>query len=334
MAQHQVGDYEILEALGQGAAGIAYRARQVHTDEPVALKLLVDQVANDQAMQQRFVREASVAEKLDHPGIVRFRECGVHDGQLFIAMELVDSGSLDDVLAEGGALPWREACEVAAQACDALAHAHDRGVVHRDLKPANLFLTSDGQVKIGDFGLARDADRHRLTLDGQTVGTCRYMAPEQVRGDDQLTGAVDMYAIGCLLHMMTTNDCPFTGETVVEVFEHHLFTPAPALSCRCPNCPPALDKLVARLLAKEAADRPGATEARDTLQSIIEGREVAPLAVASEASRDEPIIEPNLTERLKANAKPAKPTVSTARLAAAAAVVAAIALVALLASRG
>ncbi|TWT36491.1 Serine/threonine-protein kinase PrkC [Posidoniimonas corsicana] len=331
MTQRQIGDYELLDRLGEGAAGVAYHARHVETDQRVALKLLVDSVACEEEMQQRFVREATVAQKLDHPGIVHFHDCGIHDGQIYFAMELVDSGTLDDVLADGGSLPWREACEVAAQTCDALAHAHSRGVVHRDLKPANLFLTADGHVKVGDFGLARDNERHRLTIAGQTVGTCRYMAPEQVRGEDELTGAVDMYAVGCLLHMMTTNDCPFSGNTVVEIFEHHLFTAPPSLALRCPNCPPALEELTGRLLAKDAADRPTAEQARDALLAIVEGRDVQlPAAAADEPAPPEP----NLTERLKANAAPEEKKVSSGRLLATAAILVVAAVLAFVASRG
>ena len=153
-------------------------------------------------LQRRFVREVAIVERLNHPNIVRHYDCGLADDRIYFAMELVDCGTLKDVLRQRGKLPWREAVECAMQICAALDHAHQVGVIHRDLKPANLFLAEDGRVKVGDFGLARDLNNSRLTLDGQTVGTCRYMPPEQIAGDAELTGATDLYAVGCILYEM------------------------------------------------------------------------------------------------------------------------------------
>ncbi len=328
MPGKQIEEYEIIDTLGEGAAGIAYRARDTRNGNTYALKLLSESVAREPEMQQRFVREVAVLEKLDHPGIVRHHDCGLHEDQIYCVMELVDSGTLAEVLREGGVLPWREAAEVAAQACAALAHAHDRGVVHRDLKPANLFLTSDGFVKIGDFGLARDNQKHRITVEGQTVGTCRYMAPEQVRGEDQLTGAVDLYAMGCLIFLMMTGDCPFNGQTVVQIFEHHLFTPPPRLDKKGIDCPPALAELVDRLLAKDPADRPqDARLVEQALHAILAGEQPELL--------DETAPEkPNLTQRMRQSAAtPPAPQVNTKRLLVVLGIVAAVIAVAVFATR-
>lgn len=319
MVGDKIGDYELLDRLGKGAAGVAWRARDTRTDERVALKLLNDDVDCEPDMQKRFVREVAVLEKLNHPGIVRHQDCGIHEGKLFFVMELVDSGTLEEVLDESGVLPWQEAAEVAMQACLALAHAHDAGVVHRDLKPANLFLTSSGHVKIGDFGLARDNERHRLTHEGHTVGTCRYMAPEQVRGEDELTGAVDLYAVGCLLHLMMTGMCPFSGGSVVEVFEHHLFTPPPRLDERAAECPTALADLVDCLLAKDSKDRPASAQmVADALKSILDGGTPEMLKPADGEEVE------NLTQRLKSKSAAPAATPNYWRLAIAVGVLAAI----------
>jgi len=252
----------------------------------VAIKLMHDRLSSDPDVQNRFVREVSVLEKLDHPNIVRHLDCGIDDGRLYFAMEWVEFGTLGDVLKRKGKLPWREAVECAIEICAGLSHAHARGIIHRDLKPANLFLSADGKVKIGDFGLARDSAMHRLTLSGNTVGSCRYMAPEQVRGEDQLTGGVDIYALGCLLYQMISGEPPFDGETIMEIFEHHLFTDVEPLAPSRDDRPAALEKLVLQLLVKYPTDRPvDAKEVRTALNSILAGREVTTEFTTAEANQ-------------------------------------------------
>ncbi|WP_425398389.1 serine/threonine-protein kinase [Aeoliella sp.] len=271
-----VGDYEVLETLGSGAAGSAYKARNRETGDMVAVKLMHERMAGQPDIQNRFVREVSVLQKLDHPNVVHYVDCGLDDGRIYLAMEWLEFGSLDSVLNRRGSLPWREAVEVSMQICDGLDHAHSKGVIHRDLKPANLFLSKDGLVKIGDFGLARDADLHRLTMSGNTVGSCRYMAPEQVRGEEELTGAVDVYALGCLLYRMLSGRAPFDGATIIEIFEAHLYNDIPAIDGPRGDRPQALDDLVALLLTKDVTHRPGkASEVRDALAAILAGEQVA-----------------------------------------------------------
>lgn len=305
-----VGDFEVLETLGSGAAGSAYKARNRETGEMVAVKLMHERMASQPDIQNRFVREVSVLQKLDHPNVVRYVDCGLDDGRIYLAMEWVEFGSLDSVLSRRGTLPWREAVEVAMQICSGLEHAHSKGIIHRDLKPANLFLSSDGLVKIGDFGLARDADLHRLTVTGNTVGSCRYMAPEQVRGEDVLTGAVDIYALGCLLYRMLSGRAPFDGATIIEIFEAHLYTDIPLIDGPRGDRPQALDDLVTLMLTKDVSQRPGqASEVHEALAAILAGEKVAEEftpAVQPESAEAAPAEqpaeptdpEPNLTQRL------------------------------------
>lgn len=318
--QETIGDYRVLEPLGSGAVGQAFRAEHVGSGDVVAVKLMHERLALDPDVQNRFVREVSVLEKLDHPNIVRHLDCGLDDGRLFFAMEWVEFGTLGEVLGRRTKLPWREAVECAIEICAGLRHAHERGIVHRDLKPANLFLSADGKVKIGDFGLARDDAMHRLTLSGNTVGSCRYMAPEQVRGEEHLTGAVDLYALGCLLYQMLDGEPPFDGATIIEIFEHHLFTEVSPLPKPSDDRPAALDKLVMQLLVKYPNERPAdAGEVRAALAAILAGQEPAteftmgepPEAIATEgetprpsdmvaeaANDDQPESGLNLTQRL------------------------------------
>lgn len=298
-----IADYELLDKLGSGAAGAAYRARNTTTGEMVALKLVHAEHSTHEEIQKRFVREVAVLERLSHPNIVAHRDCGLSDDAIYFAMELVDAGPLSKVLKARQVLSWREAVEVAAQVCDALDHAHQNGVIHRDLKPANLFLSDDGLVKVGDFGLARDLGRHRLTIEGHTVGTVLYMAPEQVRGADELTGGVDLYAIGCLLYQMIAGRAPYLGSSAVEVMEQHLTADPPKLVSTAPGTPEPVSRLVERLLSKTAEER-GASAAlvRDELRAILNGDPLpqpAPIDRETEDAADDASDAPNLTQRLK-----------------------------------
>ncbi|TWT36492.1 Serine/threonine-protein kinase PknB [Posidoniimonas corsicana] len=256
MAAHTIGGYEVVHTLGQGAAGAVHLVRSVESGDKYAMKVLHPEEAEKPSIQKRFVREAVVLQKLDHPNIVRFVECGIDDDELFIVMELVECGSLKSALKHYGKFPWRTAVKVAGQVSEGLAHAHSHGIIHRDLKPANVFLANDGRVKIGDFGLARDLNRHRLTLEAAAIGTCRYMAPEQIRCEDPLTGSVDLYSLGAILYQMVVGAPMFDGSTHTEVFEAHLSGEPPRLAEHSQDCPPELDALVASLVAKAPAGRP------------------------------------------------------------------------------
>jgi serine/threonine protein kinase len=239
-------------------------------------------------------------------------------------MELVDSGSLKDVLSVRGRLPWREVAECAIQVCNALAYAHDEGVVHRDLKPANLFLSADGHVKVGDFGLARDFNRSRLTLEGQTVGSCRYMPPEQITGDAELTGASDLYALGCIMYQALVGRPPFDGVGVIEIFEAHLYSDPQPLAELAPSCPRALADLVMRLLAKDAAARPAdAAAVRTVLARILTGDEATYVgahpqksSAATTSAAADPVAS-SLTARLYVPSSVAKPRWKTPLMVAA-----------------
>ena len=248
-------------------------ARHAETGQSAVVKLLQTHTSTEPEIQRRFVREVAIVEKLNHPNIVRHYDCGLHEDQIFFAMELVDCGTLKEVLIRRGRLPWREAVECAAQICAALDHAHAQGIIHRDLKPANLFLSADGHVKVGDFGLARDLYSSRLTADGQTVGTCRYMPPEQITGEDELTGAVDLYALGCILYEMVVGRVPFDGNTIVDIFEAHLHSDPTPPADLVADCPADLSNLILTLLAKDPSQRAtNAAVVRAALVDILHDR--------------------------------------------------------------
>jgi serine/threonine protein kinase len=300
-----VGEFELGEHLASGTVGDVYHARHRTSGERVVVKFLQTHAATEPDLQRRFVREVAIVERLNHPNIVRHFDCGLAEDRIFFAMELVECGTLRDVLRQRGKLPWREAVECAMQICAALAHAHQIGVIHRDLKPANLFLAENGCVKVGDFGLARDLNSTRLTLDGQTVGTCRYMPPEQIAGEADLSGAADLYAVGCILYEMLVGKTPFDGGTIVEIFESHLNDLPDPPSQHVPDCPAELSELVMLLLEKSPADRPNdAAAVQSALADILHDRPMR-LAVRPKEELDADLAatvhpdRPNLTKRLQ-----------------------------------
>jgi serine/threonine protein kinase len=190
--------YEITDRLGHGGMATVYGARDLKLDRDVAIKLLADNFAGDEEVRKRFSREARLAAKLDHPNIVQVFDVGEDDGRPYIVMEQVDGGTLGDRLdGRRRSMPRAEALRLLSQLCQGLGHAHAKKLVHRDIKPQNLLLrSSDGCLKITDFGIARVAEETtRLTQAGKVIGTQRYMAPEQL-ADGKITPAADVYACG------------------------------------------------------------------------------------------------------------------------------------------
>ena len=265
--------YSLQRVLGRGGMAEVWRAVDLRLDRPVAVKILNTAGRADPVALQRLHREARTVARLDHPHIVAVHDVNIADDGAFLVMELVEGGSLADLLARGGPLPVRQAVTIAAQTCDALAAAHAAGIVHRDIKPANLLLTPSGTVKLCDFGIARLAHAGSgatLTHPGTVIGTAAYMAPEQAVGDP--TGPpTDLYALGCVLYAMLTGAPPFGGENPIAVLQQHLNQAPPALPTGRMGMAPQLDRLVGELLAKNPAERPAdAANVRDRLEQLAD----------------------------------------------------------------
>ena len=196
--------YELEERLGHGGMATVYRAHDLKLDRQVAIKLLADNFAGDDDARRRFMREARLAAKLDHPNVVQVFDVGEEDDRPYIVMELVDGGTVAERLERRRrSLPQTDAVRLLCQLCDGLGHAHGKKLVHRDIKPQNLLLRkSDDCLKITDFGIARAAEETtRLTRPGKVIGTDRYMAPEQL-ADGKITPATDIYACGVVANEM------------------------------------------------------------------------------------------------------------------------------------
>lgn len=256
MLSAQIDDYEIGEILGVGTVGTIYAAVHRVSGEWFAIKKLHPGVCQDPLIRARFNREVVILERLHHPNIVRSYGGGNDNGQLFYVMELIDGGTVKNLLQSKGAFRWPVVVEIARQVCSALQFAHNHGVIHRDLKPGNLFLTRDANVKLGDFGIARDLRGSDITSSGMTVGTHAYMAPEQIIGDASVSGKADLYSLGCCLFEMLVGRTPFQGENFAQLFEQHLRAKPPRVRDFVPDCPAELDEIVWKLLAKNPEDRP------------------------------------------------------------------------------
>ncbi|MBA4186583.1 MAG: hypothetical protein C0467_01055 [Planctomycetaceae bacterium] len=250
--------FEVDKELGSGAMGSVYRA-QFHRDGtviPVALKVIVMGLIGNEGAMARFEREANILKQLKHPNIVRLYATGTYRKTPFIAMEYIDGEPLDRLLTRRGRLGWEEVVSYGKQLCAALQYAHDKGIIHRDLKPSNLMLTSDNDLKLTDFGIAKDTDVTALTGANSTIGTAAYMSPEQCRGEKNLTNKSDLYSLGIVFYELLTGRKPFTAETTVDMFLKHVNDDPPRIGKQVGDLPSKLEMLILQLMAKHPDERP------------------------------------------------------------------------------
>jgi class 3 adenylate cyclase len=264
------GRYQVERLLGAGGSKIVYLARDTRLEREVAFALIKTDGLDDDG-RIRVQREARAMGGLgEHPNVVNIYDIGEDAGRLFIVSQYVAGGSLEDLLkkAEDHRLPLKDSLRIADQICQALVHAHSHGIVHRDLKPGNLFITGDGSVKLGDFGLALSIERTRLTAAGMMVGTAAYMAPEQALGGEA-DPRCDLYALGAILYEMTCGRPPFLGGSAVAIISQHINTAPIAPSWHVPDIARDLEAVIVSLLAKAPEERPpSASVVRERLAQI------------------------------------------------------------------
>jgi protein kinase-like protein len=276
----RLGSYEIVERLGGGGMAVVYRAVQQPLGREVALKALSPELFQDEGFVKRFETEAKTLAKLDHPNILPIYDFEVTAGVAFLTMPLIRGGTLRDILNRGTLdtlTAWRYLREIG----DGLQHAHDAGIVHRDLKPTNVLIHSDGRAMLADFGLARGAGQPtHLTTIGLAIGTPGYMAPEQVMGHE-VDRRCDIYAMGVLTFEMLTGRLPFIGSNRMEVAYATVNAPVPSAAKLNNALPDELDALLAKVLAKDPAQRPQTV--RDLLAQMakLPQRRQAPAAAVS-----------------------------------------------------
>ncbi len=254
MTFEQLGPYRIESVVGRGGMGTVYAAYDIESGEKAAVKVLSSSVAADENFRERFGAEIETLKRLRHPNIVQLYGYGEQDGHLFYAMELVEGCSLEDELYRGRRFDWREATHVGIDVCRALKHAHDSGVIHRDIKPANLLYSTEGKVKLSDFGIAKMFGGNRLTSDGGVLGTADYMAPEQAEGKP-LTHRCDLYSLGSVLFALLAGRPPFHGNSFAEVIHQLCNAKPPRISRFADNVPEEFEQVLLQLLSKDPKKR-------------------------------------------------------------------------------
>ncbi len=254
MTGKTISHYKIAEKLGGGGMGVVYKAEDLKLNRTVALKFLPPELTRDEEAKKRFIQEARAASSLQHNNI-----CTIHDieetedGQIFICMDCYEGETLKEKI-ERGPLKIKEALDIAVQVSEGLQKAHEKGITHRDIKPANIFITSEGQVKILDFGLAKLSGQTMMTKTGSTVGTAAYMSPEQARGE-QVDSRTDVWAFGVVLYEMSTGRFPFKGEYDNAVIYNILNEEPEQPSKLQSNIPEQVERVILKSLRKNPDER-------------------------------------------------------------------------------
>jgi serine/threonine protein kinase len=300
-----LGGYRLLRQLGEGGMGAVYLGYHEGKDQQVAIKVLADHLASNQAYIDRFYREAKSGALLNHPNIVRTLNVGQDQttSKYYLVLEFVDGQTAQSLLEKQGRLALGDAVHIALDVARALEHAHSRSIVHRDIKPDNILITRSGVSKLVDLGLARRLDEaSHLTAARQGFGTTYYMPYEQAINAKYADGRSDIYALGATLYHLVTGSVPFSGDNHLEVVEKKnqgAFTPASKLN---PTVPPVLDHILSRMLAREPRDR------YQTASELIVDLERSRLAAAvpSFADPNQALQDPWVQQCLASTAEPTR----------------------------
>lgn len=280
--------YEIGKRIGRGGMAEIFQARDILLDRPVAIKVLFPEFATDPAFVERFRREAQAAANLNHPNIVGVYDWGKVNNTYYIAMEYVNGRTLADILKQSGTLTPMQVCDVMSEVAAALISAHQNGVIHRDIKPGNILVSTTGQIKVADFGIARALGagvEQGLTQTGAVMGTATYFSPEQAQGapTDQRS---DLYSLGVVMYEMLSGVAPFTGENAVAIAYKQVHEYAMPLDQRMPAVPTEVAAIVAKCMEKLPDDRyASAEQVRDDLRRFVEGMPILAMTDRSENER-------------------------------------------------
>jgi serine/threonine protein kinase/ligand-binding sensor domain-containing protein len=267
-----LGNYRLVEQIGQGGMATVFKAYQPSMDRYVAVKILPSHFTQDVTFVARFTQEARVLARLEHPHILPVYDYGEQEGITYLVMRYIEAGTLHDLIAQRGTLSLREIARLMGQVGRALGYAHDQGVIHRDIKPSNVLIDPQGNTFLTDFGIAKIvAGTANFTGTGAVIGTPAYMAPEQGLGKP-LDARCDIYALGVMLYEMVTGQVPFDAETPLAVMMKHVYDPLPLPRFFRPDIPEVIERVILKALAKLPEDRfQTALEMVETLERAVDG---------------------------------------------------------------
>lgn len=306
------------DRIGAGGMGIVYKATDTRTGQPVAVKMLKEELlTSNPEMIERFRREVDALRRIDHPNVIKLIGTTRHEDKYYIIMEYVPGGSLRDLLDRRGVLPVEEALQIALDLCDALTRAHRLQIIHRDLKPDNVLLGENDVPKLTDFGVARVGDRTRLTQSGMTVGTGAYLSPESCKGWE-LDQRDDIWAFGVMLYELLTGKRPFMGDSLAAIITAILMQPMPDIQQLRPELPSALVNLIGRMLEKDRDLRINSIRQVGALiEAILTDSEASLAGTLQSVSADDSLLLPallTLAGDWEAQAQAANAQAASARL--------------------
>jgi hypothetical protein len=289
-----IGNYEILDEIGEGGMGTVYKAKQARLERIVALKVLLPNLSKKKDFVERFMREARNAARLEHPNIVTIHEVGEEGDTYYFSMNYIEGRDIEDLLS-GGPLDLSDAVMIVSQVASGLDHAHKKGVVHRDIKPANIIVDQSGRAVITDFGIARAAWEEKLTGTGASMGTIEYMSPEQFKGGTEPDAKSDIYALGATFYRMVVGGSPFPGQTTHEVmYKKFNEKPLPPSSVN-PSLPAWVDEIVMKAIDEDPGDRYGS--AIEFANALRKGAGEAPIKAQGPVPTKEVSVAPKKTKR-------------------------------------
>ncbi len=308
-----LGHYQLVDVLGQGGMSVVFKGKHAMTDQEVALKILPPELAANSQVKGRFLEEAKALAALDHPNIVHLYNFGQENGCFVLAMQYVQGVTWERMILENKKLDWKTSLKITVDVLRALEYAHGRGIVHRDMKPSNVLVRAhDGSATVMDFGIAKMAQSTRLTATGQTMGTVRYMSPEQVRGQD-VDLRTDLYSLGATLYESLTGDTPFDGSTHFEIMTKHLSEAPKRPSVLGIDVPSLVEDSMMRTLSKRAEDR--FETARDWRKILEAALKEGDVALHETQKVDRKLVEPKLHKPGTATPPAAIPTATAMALA-------------------
>ena len=252
------GRYKLTSIKGVGGMAVVYEAEDLAvSNRKVAVKILKDEIGEDEQEVKRFVNESKAVAMLSHPNIVHIYDVNVsvHGEHQYIVMEYIDGITLKDYISRKQSLNWRESISYTEQILNALAHAHDKGIIHRDIKPQNIMLLRNGNIKITDFGIAKIQNSEPLTMTDKAIGTVHYISPEQASGTTQITNMSDIYSVGILMYEMTTGTLPFNGNTPIQIAMMQVNDTPQNPRILNPEIPKGLSQIILKAMSKSPEKR-------------------------------------------------------------------------------